>query len=104
MRRDKSRKEISKFGSYKSAYMKESQEAKQFAVQTLGRLGCMARLKTESFIVSLHKNSDPDIPHPTPHRQIHIQLKIFLLVSTSTFKTVCFQFGKLILTNVFKSL
>lgn len=35
MRRDKSRQEVSKFGSYKSACMKESQEAKQFAMHNL---------------------------------------------------------------------
>lgn len=64
----------------------------------------MARLKNKSFIVSLNKNSGPDIPCPTPHRQVLIQLKIFLLVCTYTFKTVCFQFGKLILTNMFSSL
>lgn len=48
-KRQKQTRSASKFGSYKSAYMKESQEAKQFAMHNLRKARVYGKTENRKF-------------------------------------------------------
>ena len=57
--------------------------------------------KTKKIFCCQSLNTDLEIPFFSSTQPVHAQLEIFLLVWTYTFKTLSFQFGKLILKNMF---